>query len=265
MVQWAGVLYSDQNQITQNQKTKLGLEGTSGVIPPQVQDFSFAFVDVHSMSNLDLISTFGCTTCGQTAAEFLARSNSSSGFQPNLLSIYPVCILSICLWWTWSNSPAKVRTEHKPLSSHPPTLWMVTQCDSPHTHQCWGLTIIPPFVSLEKVSRRIFSITFLGIVVRLIPIGSGQFQPVLTGCNWIKRVQNSSNQFQLVPTSSNQFQPIQTGTEWFQPIQTNPETVGTGWNCPELVRTSLNRFELVRTSWNCLELVWTSFNWTEAI
>lgn len=203
-MQWAGVLYSDQNQITQNQKTKLRLESTSGVIPPQVQDFSFAFVNVHSMLNLDLVSTPGCTTCDQPAAQFLAGSNSSSGFQPTFIQSVPYLFVMKMDKQVRTPHLGKVRTQHKLLSPHLPTLW-VTQCDSPHTFQCWCLKIILPFVCLEMVSRRILFITFLGIVVRSILIGSSWFWPLLTGCNWIKWIKN---QFQPVPSGSNQFKPI---------------------------------------------------------
>lgn len=270
---WAGVFYSDQNQMTQNHKTKLRLEGTSGVIPPQVQDFPFAFVDVHSMSNLDLISTPGCTACDQPPLEFLAEPNSPSGFQPTSLSIYPVCILSICLWWTWTNSLARGGQTAQTALPHPQTLWG-TQCGSPYTYQCWCPKIMLPFLK-KMVSRRILSIALMGIVVRLIPVSSNQFWPVLTGCNSTKLAKTSSNQFWLVLNSSDWFQPIQTGTKWFQvaqnwfePIIINQnqfEQVGTGGNCPELIVTTLNWFKLVRTGENELELLGDGLNLSEPV
>lgn len=142
--------------------------------------------------------------------------------------------------------------------------------DSPHTYQCWCLKSILPFVCLEMVSTRIVSITFLGIVVRLILIGSNQFWPVLTGCNWIKLVKTSSNQLWLTLTGWNRFQAFQTGTELFQPILTDYgrfklilnqlEPVGAAQNWSEPVWTGLNQSELVRTSLDWLELVWSFWN-----
>lgn len=277
-MQWVGVLYSDQNKITQNHRTKLRLEGTSGVIPPQVEDFPFAFVDVHSKSNLDLISTPKCTTCDQHPVKFLAGPNSSSGFQPTLLSIYPVCILSFCLWWTWTNSLAKVRTDSRNCSS------------LTHRHCGWFPTHISVLVPQKHPALCMFGNGFHEDCLHHLLGDSGEvdsdwFKPVLTSADWMQLDKTGKNQFQPVMADSDWLKPVPgfsnwywivpTDYDWLWPVQTNSEPVGTSLSGPELigaslnwfkpVRTGLNQFGLVRTGLKLLEPGSTTRNWSELV
>lgn len=271
MMQWAGVLYSNQNQITQNRRTKLRLEAPLGLFLPRCRTFPLLLLMFMACQTWTWYHPLGAqaVTSVQLNSSLVPRVPWISS-PPRCPFIQSVSYLFVCDERGQTALPRWEQTAPTALPSLTDSagnwVWFPTHISMLVTQNH------PVLCILGMVSKRILSITFLGSGVRLILISSNRFWPVLTGCNWIKLAKTSSDQFRPVQTSSNQFRPVQTGSSQFKVVPNGsnpfkPVLADSGWfkQIPNWVGTSLNCPELVRISWNWLEPVWIGLNGSEPV